>query len=213
MTGRPLRENMMISLRATVLSVFLALLIPASLVAAEPECFPDEVLPDNAFPSVLLKTSMGDIVIELNRMRAPVTSNNFLRYVLAGTYDQTIFHRVMPGFVVQGGGYTETIEERETFAPIINESGNGLKNLTLTVAMARFDDPHSATKQFYFNVADNASLDPNSRSWGYTVFAEVISGWEVVTSIAEVETGYNELLDASDVPLMPVKILSATVME
>jgi peptidyl-prolyl cis-trans isomerase A (cyclophilin A) len=204
---------MMISLRATVLSVFLALLIPASLVAAKPECFPDEVLPDNAFPSVLLKTSMGDVVIELNRMRAPVTSNNFLRYVLAGTYDQTIFHRVMPGFVVQGGGYTETIEERETFAPIINESGNGLKNLTMTVAMARFDDPHSATNQFYFNVADNASLDPNSRSWGYTVFAEVISGWEVVTSIAEVETGYNELLDASDVPLMPVKILSATVME
>lgn len=203
----------MTKLRATVLLTALFLFFSSGLAAAEPECFPEEVLPDNAFPSVLLKTSMGDIVIELNRMRAPVTSNNFLRYVLAGTYDQTIFHRVMPGFVVQGGGYTETIEERDTFAPIINESGNGLKNLTMTVAMARFNDPHSATNQFYFNVADNASLDPNSRNWGYAVFGEVISGWDVVASIAEVKTGYNELLDAADVPLMPVKLLSATVVE
>ena len=179
--------------------------------AAEPECFPDEVLPDNMFPSVVLKTSMGDVTIELNRRRAPVTANNFLRYVLAGAYDNTIFHRVMPGFVVQGGGYTETIEERELFAPIINESGNGLKNLPMTVAMARYDDPHSATSQFYFNLADNASLDPNPRSWGYAVFGEVVEGWDVVTVIAEVQTGYNEALDAEDVPLVPVKILSATV--
>ena len=179
--------------------------------AAEPECFPDEVLPDNLFPTVLLKTSMGDITVELDRRRAPVTANNFLRYVLAGAYDGTIFHRVMPGFVVQGGGYTETIEERELFPPIINESGNGLKNLPMTVAMARFDDPHSATSQFFFNLADNGSLDPNPRSWGYAVFGQVISGWDVVTAIAEVDTGYNELLDAEDVPLMPVKILSTTV--
>jgi peptidyl-prolyl cis-trans isomerase A (cyclophilin A) len=179
--------------------------------AAEPECFPDEVLPDNLFPTVLLKTSMGDITVELDRRRAPVTANNFLRYVLDGAYDGTIFHRVMPGFVVQGGGYTEGIEERELFPPIINESGNGLKNLPMTVAMARFDDPHSATSQFYFNLADNGSLDPNPRSWGYAVFGQVIGGWDVVTAIAEVDTGYNELLDAEDVPLMPVKILSATV--
>jgi peptidyl-prolyl cis-trans isomerase A (cyclophilin A) len=179
--------------------------------AAEPECFPEPVLPDNLFPTVLLKTSMGDITVELNRRRAPVTANNFLRYVLAGAYDNTIFHRVMPGFVVQGGGYSETIEERELFPPIINESGNGLKNLPMTVAMARYDDPHTATSQFYFNLADNASLDPNPRSWGYTVFGEVIGGWDVVTAIAEVDTGYNEALDAENVPLVPVKILSATV--
>ena len=104
-----------------------------------------------------------------------------------------------------------TIEERELFAPIINESGNGLKNLPMTVAMARYDDPHSATSQFYFNLADNASLDPNPRSWGYAVFGEVVEGWDVVTAIAEVQTGYNEALDAEDVPLVPVKILSATV--
>lgn len=191
----------------------LAGLLGLSLTAAAagPECFPEEVLPDNMFPSVVLKTSMGDVTIELNRRRAPVTANNFLRYVVAGAYDNTIFHRVMPGFVVQGGGYTETIEERELFAPIINESGNGLKNLTMTVAMARYDDPHSATSQFYFNLADNAALDPNPRNWGYAVFGEVVEGWDVITAIAEVQTGYNEALDAEDVPLVPVKILSATV--
>ena len=195
------------------MTFLLAGLLGLSLTAtaAEPECFPEQVLPDNMFPSVVLKTSMGDVTIELNRRRAPVTANNFLRYVLAGAYDNTIFHRVMPGFVVQGGGYTETIEERELFAPIINESGNGLKNLPMTVAMARYDDPHSATSQFYFNLADNASLDPNPRSWGYAVFGEVVEGWDVVTAIAEVQTGYNEALDAEDVPLVPVKILSATV--
>ena len=179
--------------------------------AEGPECFPAEVLPDNAFPSVKLETTMGDIVIELNRRRAPVTANNFLRYVLDGAYDNTIFHRVMPGFVVQGGGYTEQIEERDVYAPILNESGNGLKNQTMTVAMARYDDPHSATNQFYFNLAENTSLDPNRRSWGYAVFGEVISGWEVVEAIAGVETGYSEALDAEDVPLVTVKILSAKV--
>ena len=156
---------------------------------------------------------MGDIVVELNRMRAPVTANNFLRYVLDEKYNNTIFHRVMPGFVVQGGGYTENLEEPELYAPIINESGNGLKNLPMTIAMARFDDPHSATNQFYFNVAANTSLDPNARSWGYAVFGQVISGQDVVEAIAAVETGYSENLDAQDVPLVPVKLLSATVLE
>lgn len=179
--------------------------------AAQPECFPEEVLPENLFPTVLLKTTMGEIVVELDRRRAPVTANNFLRYVLAGAYDGTIFHRVMPGFVVQGGGYTENIVERELFPPIINESGNGLKNQPMTVAMARFDDPHSATSQFYFNLADNASLDPNPRSWGYAVFGQVVGGWEVVTSMAEVDTGYNDRLDAENVPLVPIRILTATV--
>ena len=199
-------------MKAPITLLFAGLLgLTLTATAAEPECFPDDVLPENLFPTVLLKTSMGDVVIELNRRRAPVTANNFLRYVLAGAYDGTIFHRVMPGFVVQGGGYSEALEERDLFPPIINESGNGLKNLPMTVAMARFDDPHSATSQFYFNLGDNGSLDPNPRSWGYTVFGEVISGWDVVTGIAGVETGYNERLDAEDVPLVPVKILSATV--
>ena len=203
-----MRVTLKMSLFATVLA-FMAGNIPA----ATPECFPEDVMPENKFPSVRLETSMGDIVVELNRLRAPASTNNFLRYVLEKKYDNTIFHRVMPGFVVQGGGYTETIEERELHPPIINESGNGLKNLPMTIAMARFDDPHSATNQFYFNVAANSSLDPSSRSWGYAVFGQVISGQEVVEAIAVVETGYSENLDASDVPLVPVKLLFATVLE
>jgi peptidyl-prolyl cis-trans isomerase A (cyclophilin A) len=192
-----------------ILMVFLA----SAGRAATPECFPEDIMPENLFPTVRLETSMGDIVVELNRLRAPVSANNFLRYVLDKKYDNTIFHRVMPGFVVQGGGYTETIEERELYPPIINESGNGLKNMPMTIAMARFDDPHSATNQFYFNVAANSSLDPSSRSWGYAVFGQVISGQDVVEAIAVVDTGYSEMLDASDVPLVPVKLLSATVLE
>ena len=199
-------------LRKICLLMFLGL-VSFGLWAATPECFPEDVIPENSFPSVRLETTMGDIVVELNRLRAPVSSNNFLRYVLEGKYDKTIFHRVMAGFVVQGGGYSEMLEEPELHAPIINESGNGLKNMPMTIAMARYDDPHSATNQFYFNMAANSSLDPNSRSWGYAVFGQVISGQDVVEAIAAVDTAYNENLDASDVPLVPVKILSATVLE
>lgn len=194
----------------TLLAQALLLLAPQAMAA---DCMPPEVLPDNRFPTVRLETSMGDIMVELDRRRAPVTVNNFLRYVTDGRYDGTIFHRVMPGFVVQGGGYTETIEERELYPPIFNESGNGLMNMPMTVAMARYDDPHSATNQFYFNLAANASLDPSPRSWGYAVFGQVVSGQEVVEAIAAVETGYHEPLDAENVPLVPVRILSARVVD
>ena len=200
-------------LSKAIVFVFFLAGFSVTCLAQKPECFPEEVIPENMFPSVRLETSMGDIVVELDRLRAPVSSNNFLRYVLDKKYDNTIFHRVMPGFVVQGGGYTEALAERELYAPIINESGNGLKNMPMTIAMARFDDPHSATNQFYFNVAANSSLDPNPKSWGYAVFGQVISGQDVVEAISTVDTGYSEGLDASDVPLAPVKLLSATVLE
>ena len=203
-------------MRATVkfqFIVILLLLVPPAARAAESGCFPPDVLPENLFPTVRLETSMGDIMVELDRKRAPVTVNNFLRYVTGGRYDNTIFHRVMPGFVVQGGGYTEAIEERELYPPIANESGNGLKNMPMTIAMARYEDPHSATNQFYFNLAANESLDPNTKGWGYAVFGLVISGQDVVEAIAAVKTGYHEFLDAENVPLVPVKLLSATVME
>ncbi len=202
-----MKKKLKIVLLITLLSLF------SLVVKAAPECFPEEILPDNLFPSIRLKTSMGDIVVELNRLRAPATSNNFLHYVLEGQYDGTIFHRVMADFVVQGGGYTEELEERDLYAPVINESGNGLKNMPMTIAMARYDDPHSATSQFYFNLSANSSLDPNIGNWGYTVFGEVISGQDVVSAIAAVETGFNEDLDASDVPLKPVFLLSAIVLE
>ncbi len=200
------------SLKTGILAILFACLASTSR-ADTPECFPEDVMPENMFPTVLLETSMGDIVVELNRLRAPVSTNNFLRYVLEKKYNNTIFHRVMPGFVVQGGGYTEALEERDLHPPIINESGNGLKNMPMTLAMARFDNPHSASNQFYFNLAGNSSLDPNSKNWGYAVFGMVISGSEVVEAISGVDTGYSENLDAADVPLVPVKLLSATVLE
>ena len=198
-------------LRITLLIILLSLFSLG--VKAGPECFPEDVIPDNMFPSVRIETSMGDIVVELNRLRAPATSNNFLRYVLEKQYDGTIFHRVMADFVVQGGGYSEDLEERDLYSPVINESGNGLKNMPMTIAMARYDDPHSATSQFYFNLSANSSLDPNAASWGYTVFGVVVSGQDVVSAIAGVETGYNENLDATDVPVKPVFLLSAIVLE
>lgn len=197
-----------------VLSIMLFLIsIPLTSWAVEKDCFPPEMIPDNLFPIIKLETSKGDIEVELNRMRAPVSANNFLRYVLEGEYDGTIFHRVMPGFVVQGGGYTKDIEEKTLYANVLNESGNGLKNVTGSIAMARYDDPHSATRQFYFNMNDNASLDPGSRNWGYTVFGEVISGMEVLEAIADTETGYSEALDAEDVPLVPILLIRASVKE
>ena len=127
----------------------IALLCCALTVRAE-ECQLPELLPDNLFPSVKLETSMGDIVVELNRMRSPITVNNFLRYTLDGRYNGTIFHRVVADFVVQGGGYDAEFKKRPVFPPIVNESGNGLGNRQWSIAMARHDDPHSATSQFYF---------------------------------------------------------------
>lgn len=191
----------------------LLILVPLISWSADPDCFPAEMIPDNMFPSIKMETSMGDFVVELNRMRAPASVNSFLRYVLEGEYDGTIFHRVMAGFVVQGGGYTADIEEKTLHAPVCNESGNGLKNIIGSIAMARYADPHSATRQFYFNMNDNTSLDPNPRSWGYTVFGEVISGMEVLEAIAAVETAYSEDLDAEDVPVETVLLIRASVQK
>ncbi len=195
--------------RLLLIAIFL---LPA-FTHADCECFPDDLIPDNMFPSINFETNMGTIVVELNRMRAPATSNNFLRYALEGAYDGTIFHRVMPEFVVQGGGYEPDYTERKLHEPVINESGNGLANNTGSIAMARFSDPHSATSQFYFNMADNQSLNPDSRSWGYTVFGYVLEGMDVLEAISAVETGYSDGLDAQDVPLVPVILISVTVQD
>ena len=197
-----------------VLSIILILILtPVTALSVEKDCFPPEMIPDNMFPIIVLETSMGVVEVELNRMRAPITSNSFLRYVLEGEYDGTIFHRVMPGFVVQGGGYTKDIEEKTLHENILNESGNGLKNVTGSIAMARYDDPHSATRQFYFNMNNNTSLDPSSKNWGYTVFGLVVSGMEVLEAISDTETGYSEALDAEDVPQVPVLLIKASVQQ
>jgi peptidyl-prolyl cis-trans isomerase A (cyclophilin A) len=195
------------------IAIFLVLLLAPIILIADPDCFPDEVLPDNRFPAVEFQTSMGNIVVELNRNRAPATVNNFLGYVLDGHYDNTIFHRVIADFVVQGGGYTTDIDERPVREPVLNESGNGLENNAGTIAMARFNDPHTATDQFFFNLKNNDNLNPGSRNWGYTVFGDIISGQDVLQAIGKVETGFSEALNAQDVPVEPVILISAKVQE
>jgi len=157
-------------------------------------------------PQVVLETSMGPITLELDRTRAPITVENFLKYVDDGFYNNTIFHRVMPDFMVQGGGMDDKMNEKPTRATIKNESGNGLSNTRGTVAMARKPDPDSASAQFFINLFDkNKSLD--TYGGGYTVFGKVISGMETVDAIAKVRTGRRGPHD--DVPLEPVYIKSA----
>ena len=194
------------------LIALLTLIISLS-VSADDGCFPDDVLPENMFPVLEFVTNKGIIEVELNRNRAPATVNNFLRYVLDGHYENTIFHRVIAEFVVQGGGYTPEFVEKPVREPVLNESGNGLPNRSGSIAMARYNDPHSATSQFFFNMNNNESLNPNPRSWGYTVFGDVIGGFEVLEQIAAVDTGYSEGLDAPDVPLEPIVLQDVRVKE
>jgi len=160
---------------------------------------------------VKLETSMGNIVIELNEQAAPVTVKNFLGYVEAGFYDGTIFHRVIPGFMIQGGGFTKQMAEKDTRAPIINEAKNGLSNEKGTIAMARTSDPDSATAQFFINHRDNDFLDYiDDNKAGYAAFGKVTEGMDVVDAIASVETTTRNGMD--DVPVEPVIIQSAKVV-
>jgi peptidyl-prolyl cis-trans isomerase A (cyclophilin A) len=132
------------------------------------------------FPRVQVETSAGAFVVELDRDRAPLTVENFLQYVTDGYYEGTIFHRVINNFVLQGGGYTPNLEAKPTQQPIPNESGNGLSNERMTIAMARGNDPHTADSQFYINLADNVALDPKATRWGYAVFGRVITGFDII---------------------------------
>ena len=144
-----------------------------------------------ANPKVRVTTNMGVIELELDAKRAPVSTKNFLSYVDKGHYNGTIFHRVIPGFMIQGGGFAPGMKQKPTDAPITNEADNGLKNTTGTIAMARTGDPHSASAQFFINVADNAALDHRSKTppgWGYAVFGKVTQGMDVVKKIEAVPT-------------------------
>lgn len=169
------------------------------------------VQPDNYYPRVKIETTMGDIVVELDRRRAPITANNFLRYVDKRAYEDTIFHRIVRGFVVQGGGYTADFNGKSNFPDIFNESGNGLTNDLYTIAMARQNDPHTANRQFFFNVNDNSSLNPG-RDWGYAVFGVIVEGEEIVDAMSEVETEYSIRLNANNVPIEPIVIKKMTVL-
>ena len=174
-------------------------------------CDDTDLYPDNMFPEVLISTSMGDIVVELDRNRAPITVNNFLKYVKANLYVGTIVHRVEENFVIQGGGYDSEFNEITECGKIFNESGNGLQNNKGSIAMARHDDPHSATSQFYFNLTDSESLNPNTKRWGYAVFGEVVEGMEVLQAIAKVKTGYSDNFQSENVPIETISIKSTKV--
>jgi peptidyl-prolyl cis-trans isomerase A (cyclophilin A) len=171
-----------------------------------------DIQPDTLYPKVEFDTSMGKIVVELDRTRAPITVDNFLTYVVKGSYNNTLFHRVIADFVVQGGGITPKLVEIPVADFIVNESGNGLSNALGTIAMARDNQPHSANSQFYFNVADNKKLDPSKRRWGYAVFGEVVEGMQVLEAMALVETQHNTKLNWPDVPVTPIVLKSAKLL-
>ena len=164
-------------------------------------------------PVVELETSMGNITIELNEEKAPKTVENFLNYVKSGQYEGTIFHRIIDGFMIQGGGMDEQMNEKPTNKPVENEADNGLKNDKGTIAMARTQDPHSATSQFFINVKDNDFLNhtgKNAQGWGYTVFGKVTSGMDVIEKMRGVPTGRFGM--HADVPKTPITINSAKII-
>lgn len=164
--------------------------------------------------TVEIKTNHGTIVLELNADKAPVTVENFVRYAKDGFYDGTIFHRVIPGFMIQGGGFKPDMSQKSPGKPIKNEADNGLKNDIGTIAMARTNDPHSATSQFFINTKNNASLNqtvPTGNGWGYCVFGKVTDGLDVVKAIEGVKTGSKG--GHADVPLEDVIIENVTIVE
>ena len=164
-----------------------------------------------AAAEVEMRTSMGVLRIAVDEKRAPITAANFLQYVQDGFFDGLIFHRVIPGFVIQGGGFSSAMQKRKTRAPIQNEADNGRKNVKYSLSMARTNNPHSATSQFFINLADNANLDYSAANPGYAVFGEVVAGQEVVDAIAAVQT--TTVGRYRDVPQTPIVIQKAAVVK
>ena len=191
--------------RLGYLMLFTSLMLSATASA-------QDIQPNNLFPRVKFVTEHGEMIVELDRMRAPLTVDNFLRYAVSGDYNNTIFHRVVADFVVQGGGFHEGFDPVETRDPIVNESGNGLQNQFGTIAMARERNPHSASSQFYFNINDNASLNPSSRRWGYAVFGRVVENDELLRRLSAVETHTDAETNYDDVPVEPLKLLRVELL-
>jgi cyclophilin family peptidyl-prolyl cis-trans isomerase len=182
------------------------LLFVLFILALTPAALPQDNLP--AHPYIKLETTEGDILLELDGRRAPITVANFLGLVDSGYFDGTVFHRVIPDFMIQAGGYTPDLKLKEPSDFLFNESGNGLSNQRGTIAMARRDNPHSANAQFFINVNDNEPLDPQRDRWGYAVFGIVVEGMDIVDKIANVRTGPQGQF-RSDVPLVPIVIKKA----
>ena len=190
---------------ARFFTLFAGLALGGAVVAATPAAL-------DPTPHVALKTNMGEIVLELNQEKAPKSVANFLQYVKSGYYKGTIFHRVIDGFMIQGGGFDKNMKQKATRAPIQNEAQNGLQNVTYSIAMARTGDPHSATAQFFINVSNNGALDyPGRDGFGYTVFGKVVSGMEVVDKIKAVPVA--DKGPHQNVPVTPIVIESATLLK
>jgi cyclophilin family peptidyl-prolyl cis-trans isomerase len=183
-------------------AIALLALLATGALAQEPE---QQEIRVTGTAQVRIETSMGNFVVELNADRAPETVQNFLQYVVDGHYEGTIFHRVVGGFIAQGGGYGTDYILKPVARTVFNESGNGLSNLRGTIAMARGSEPHSANAQFYINLVDNPSLNPRPTRWGYAVFGEVIQGMDIVDLIGAVPTGAGGEFER-DVPVTPIVI-------
>lgn len=192
--------------------LYIALLLVAGFI--QPTAWAGETVPGHnknqpgARPMVTLATSLGEIILELDENKAPITVKNFLEYVDSGFYNDTVFHRVIPGFMIQGGGMTAAMDEKPNRSPIKNEADNGLTNTRGTIAMARTQAVNSATSQFFINLADNTFLNHGTRDFGYAVFGKVVKGLDVLDAIAKVKTGSKS--GHTDVPVTPVTIQSAT---
>ncbi|MFD2166092.1 peptidylprolyl isomerase [Thalassotalea euphylliae] len=171
------------------------------------------VQPDNLFPKVRVETSMGSFTLQLDRLKARITTNNFLSYVVNKDFDKTIFHRVEEDYLIQAGGYTSDFTEITPYEPIFNESGNGLKNKLGSIAMAKqLSDAHSATSQFFINLNNNDNLDPG-RDWGYAVFGEVVEGFDVIDAISQVEVGVGPKLGYPTVPKVTITIIRMVILD
>lgn len=194
-----------------IITALVTLLASSPLIAATSKG--QYIQPSNMSPKVRVETSMGNVVIELDRYRAKITVDNFLGYISRGQYDKTMIHRVEEGYLIQGGGFMTNFTDVEPDTPIFNESGNGLKNTEGTIAMAKqLNDAHSATNQFFINLNDNTNLDPG-RSWGYAVFGQVVEGYDVLEAIAQVEVGYSEELGYTTVPKKMITIIRVVILD
>ena len=199
------------SLFGKLMTMFAGVALSGAALAATPAAQANSTAA-SATPQVEIKTTMGDIVVELDREKAPKSVENFLTYVKSGFYKGTIFHRVIDGFMIQGGGFDEKLKQKKTNKPVPIESQNGLTNVTYSLAMARTGDPNSATSQFFINVADNEALNyPGRDGFGYTVFGKVIQGQEVVDKIKGVLVDDKGIFQ--NIPVIPVVIKSATILK
>jgi peptidyl-prolyl cis-trans isomerase A (cyclophilin A) len=197
-----------------VLRAFLFIVVSLSaFVSSAKEVKGEYIQPNNFSPKVRVETSKGHFILELDRLKARITVNNFLGYVARGQYDKTMIHRIEEDYLVQGGGYNADFSEIKPDKPIINESGNGLKNDQGTIAMAKqLSDAHTATSQFFFNLNDNDNLNPGN-SWGYAVFGEVIEGYDVLDSMSRVEVGYSKELGYPTVPTEMITIIRMVILD